>query len=570
MRVKIILPLCLLFVSTALDASLTIKREVNLADFSEWYSGNEITLALHKAIDYCKEVQASKLIIPYGQYDILPDYAFERYVWVSNNDEGLKRFAFDLTGMEDFEIDGEGSTLMFHGYVSPFLILDSKRIKVRNILIDYVRTFHSEGVITNVRSDGIDVTFSDAFPYKIEQEMLFFYDAQGRSYPYGSLLEFDPVKRETAFMAKDYWLRHPIVARELEKGEVRIYKEGLTGCLVGNVMVFGAANRDVPGFTISNSQEVTICRVNIYHCGGMGVIAQRSRDIELSEVIISPAPESGRVVSITADATHFVQCGGYVHIINCLFEQQKDDATNIHGIYAAIVQILSPKEIVLKWKHTQQYGSLLGQPNDVVEIVASKSLITLSKNRIKKVEAFNKEFFKIEFEDEIPQEVRLNDVVASIHAPEVLIKGSVFRGNRARGLLLGSRGAIVIEENYFHIPGSAILFEGDGNYWYEQSGVNNVIIKNNVFDNCNYGVWGNALFQVGSGIYENREESRYHRNIIIEKNTIRVFDPRMVNIYCVDGFTFQKNLVKETNSYPKLHLTAEPFVVEHCTGVLVK
>ena len=546
------------------------RQEVNLAEYSEYFNDKDITLALNKAVNYCKEIKASKLIIPHGRYEVSSEYALERYVWVSNNDEGLKRFAFDLTEMEDFEIDGEGSLLLFHGFVSPFLILDSKRIKVRNLSIDYARTFHSEGRITNARSDGIDVTFSEDFPYKIEQNMLFFYDAQGRCYPYSNLLEFDLEKRETAFMAKDYWLQHPLVARELREGEVRIYKEGLTGS-EGNILVFGAANRDVPGFIISDSKEITISRVNIYHCGGMGIIAQRSRDIALSEVIVSHAPGSGRVVSITADATHFVQCSGYIHIINCLFEQQKDDATNIHGVYAAIVQILSPTEVVLKWKHPQQYGFLLGKLNDPVEIVASQSLITLGENRIKNIEVINKEFFKIEFEEEIPQDVQLNDVIASTgHAPDVLIKGSIFRGNRARGLLLGSRGKIVIEENYFHVPGAAILFEGDGNYWYEQSGVRNVLIRNNIFDDCNYGVWGNALFQVGSGIYENKEQSRYHRNIVIEENNIRVFDPRLVNIYSVDGFVFRKNQIKETATYPNLFHGADPFVVDHCDGVVIK
>lgn len=39
---------------------------------------------------------------------------------------------------------------------------------------------------------------------------------------------------------------------------------------IGNVMVFGAARRLNPGFTISDSEGIAIRDVDLYHCGGMG------------------------------------------------------------------------------------------------------------------------------------------------------------------------------------------------------------------------------------------------------------------------------------------------------------
>ncbi len=76
---------------------------------------------------------------------------------------------------------------------------------------------------------------------------------------------------------------------------------------------------------------------------------------------------------------------------------------------------------------------------------------------------------------------------------------------------------MVIEDNYFHIAGAAILIEGDANYRYEQSGVRDVVIRRNLFENGNYGSpgWGSACIAVGSGIPD-RETSRYHRNIRVE------------------------------------------------------
>ena len=48
------------------------------------------------------------------------------------------------------------------------------------------------------------------------------------------------------------------------------------------------------------------------------------------------------MISITADATHYVNCGGYIRMIDCTFENQKDDATNIHGLYMAVEKVGGP------------------------------------------------------------------------------------------------------------------------------------------------------------------------------------------------------------------------------------
>jgi parallel beta-helix repeat protein len=137
-------------------------------------------------------------------------------------------------------------------------------------------------------------------------------------------------------------------------------------------------------------------------------------------------------------------------------------------------------------------------------------------------------------------------------AAEVLIKGCTIRGNRARGILLGSRGKIVVENNLFHVPGAAILFEGDARFWFEQAGVRDVVIRNNVFDNCNYGVWGSACIEVGSGIPEEfRKTSRYNRNIRIENNLFKVFgNQTLLGIYSVDGLMFKGNRLEQTTIYP--------------------
>ena len=131
-----------------------------------------------------------------------------------------------------------------------------------------------------------------------------------------------------------------------------------------------------------------------------------------------------------------------------------------------------------------------------VELVDNRTVATYARRTVKSVRRLNSVYTEVSFTEPLPDGVAPKHVVAADgEYPDVEIRGCRMRGNRARGLLLGSRGRIVVEDNYFHIAGAAILFEGDANYWFEQSGVRDVVIRGNLFENGNYGCpsWGRGL-----------------------------------------------------------------------------
>lgn len=526
-------------------------------------SGQDATTGVLAAIEACRQTRASCLFFAAGRYDFHPDRAFEKYLFVSNNDEGLKRVAFPLMGANNLEIDGQGAMFVFQGPMVPFLVESSTDVTLKNLSFDFTRPFHSEARVLAVTPDSVDVEFSEEFPFEIRNGILVFTSGKPHAgpattvkngetlYPYSSLLAFDSERRETAFMAKDrYKLGAGVVAKSLGDRKVRLLVDDVSAT-PGNILVFGSP-RKFPGVVISDSARVTLENVTIHHSGGMAVIAQRSEDLRLSRVKVTPAPGGKRVVSATADATHFVNCRGKIELLDCLFETQKDDATNIHGLYARVSRILSPNRFEIRLIHPQQAGVDFVRPGTRLEITDGPSLVTTGVVTARVVERLNKETTIVETDE--ASGVEVGNVVADADAntAEVVIRNCVLRGNRARGFLLGSRGKTLVEGNTFHTPGAAILFEGDARHWFEQAGVRDVLIRDNIFDNCNFGVWGKGCIQVASGIAdEHKRTSRYNRNIRIEDNLFRVFGSHpLVLVYSVEGLSFVGNRLERTQAYP--------------------
>ncbi len=578
-RVQLLIFTCVL---SAYLTSTSLGIEISVADYGAAPDdGKDDTLAIQDAIDACRQAQNARLVFSRGTYDFFPTAAKEAYFFISNNDEGLKHIAFLLSGFNGLTIDGGGSEFLFHGYVNPFIIDQCQNIVLENFSIDFKRPFHSEGVIIAYDDDGIEVEIREGFPFKVHRGTLLFTDARDPTVPltsvtkelvYGSshILEYDTKKRETAFMVRDYYFSavNGYPAKKLGGRRVRIRVPGLEGT-PGNTLVFGPNHRQCPAITISDSNTILCREVTINHAGGMGVIAQRSRDVTVDHCRVTPSGK--RMISVTADATHFVNCTGSIVLSDNLFENQKDDATNIHGIYAQVIEQLASDELVVRLMHRQQHGFDFLASGKQIDFVRAKSMTTYATEQVARVSRMNSELTRIWIKGGVPEHLRIGDTIAEVREyPEVVIRNNTIRNNRARGMLLNCRGPVLVENNYFHTPGAAILFEGDAFHWFEQGGVRDCKIQGNTFDNCLFGVWGKAIIDVKAGIREEKETSRYNKNITITENRFRVFGRTpLLNAYCVDGLVWRDNVVELTDKYPAPKKNGPLFLVEHCDNVVI-
>ena len=135
-----------------------------------------------------------------------------------------------------------------------------------------------------------------------------------------------------------------------------------------------------------------------------------------------------------------------------------------------------------------------------------------------------------------------------------------------------------MENNYFHTAGTAILFEGDISVWYGGSANRNVIIRNNVFDNCltsgnKHGSreeWGDAVISMMPYVEPKSDEDiPYHRNIHIENNIFKVFDAPLVRGIAIEGIYFENNSVIKTYDFKPYTWQRSAFLFDGCRNIVI-
>lgn len=114
-------------------------------------------------------------------------------------------------------------------------------------------------------------------------------------------------------------------------------------------------NRYCPAVHLTDSKDILLKGVTIHHAGGMGVIGEKTENIHIDGLQVVLRKGTERILTTTADATHFCNCKGQLLIENCVFENMLDDASNIHGSYVKVCDRLDSHTLLAKIGHFQQF-----------------------------------------------------------------------------------------------------------------------------------------------------------------------------------------------------------------------
>ncbi|MEO0513847.1 MAG: hypothetical protein AAF086_00945 [Planctomycetota bacterium] len=490
-----------------------------------------------------------------GRHEVHASALPRRACFVSNHDAGVRAVLFDLNNLNDITIDGQGAELVFHGEVIPFLATGCRNITVRDLTLDWARPFLSQGLVLNADEGQLDLEMDANHPFEVQDDRPVFTGDEYRSDSLHNMLAFDPARRETAFRARDhYGVMKSLRAEAVDPSNphrLRLFGKFEHPTPAGQVIVIKHHSRAAPGLCFIHCDGVDIENVTVHHAGGMGFVAQASRNLKLSRCAVAPRAGSDRMFSTHADATHFTDCYGKIELLDCTFENQLDDATNIHGVYRRIDGGGKTRQVKARLVHHQQDGLHTVAAGDELAFTDDRDFTLIGHARVTEVEHPDTATAVYTLDREV--DLRDGHTVAMRwdHDINVRIAGCTAGKNRARGFLVSTLGRVMIENNTLHTPGSAIQCCCDASSWYESGPVENVTVIGNRFNDCLYGVWGRALIAVNPVLNGSSDIPPVNKNIRVIDNDIVSSDPRLVFARSVAGFEFTDNRLVASTTYPR-------------------
>lgn len=483
--------------------------------------GRDDTLAVRAALDACRKTGARRLIFPKGRYDFM-----------AGTNPDAPDVSILLQRMENLTIDGQGSTLIFHGLTAGFRFVECRNIRVQNFVMEWEPSYQSVGTVVAAGERHFDVAVLDEFP------------VQGGE-PVEAFMDFDPQTRLPRRRGVDAY--YSVESTELLRPQVlRVHlKQPIpvpTGVLVAlRHKVYGPA-----ALHTHRCKDFALSNVTVYSVPGMGFVGGVTENITLDRFRVLLKPGTQRLVSATADGSHFGGCKGTIRITRCVFEGMGDDAVNIKsGLYLS-VRRREDDHTVLAQHNLKMVDP--PDPGDRMEALHTDTLLSFATLTVDSVEVLPQDgLHRVRFREPLPQELTEGDVLGNIsRTPRVRISGCTVRRNRARGFLIQTRDAIIENNRFERVTGGGVWVMTEVVHFFESITTRNIIVRNNVFDECNYGAaLGDGVLSVFAWLKDFRFPPKpgVHRDIVLEGNVIRGAENAGIFVAGVDGITLRNNTV---------------------------
>lgn len=563
------------------------KEEAKVIDVTKYGAdptgATDSTPAIKKAIEAAKKVTKKSdtpvaIDFPEGRYDIYPDQAEERELYISNT-VGTnqtykdKKIGILIEDMDNVTVEGNDSLFMFHGKMTTFASIDSENVTFQNFEVN----FQVPTVIdmTAVKKEGNEVTYyiPECYNYQVNGNSIKWMSDKS---PYTGETYWtttNSMKYTQIFDTKNgmTWRGGSPFANiskieDLENHHVKITYTNADSIQEGYCFQMRNTERDHAGTFFWQSKDVTLNDLDIRFIHGFGMVGQFSENITMKDVDFETDKASGRTTAGYADFIQMSGCKGLIDISDCTFSNPHDDPINIHGTFLQVIGISDDRtEVTVQYKHNETAGFPNYYVGDQVEFSTRGNMVPVSEDgkvavrEVVKVDGPDGKGgkgslndltkIKLTFDKPIPAEITANNshVVENItYTPEVKIHDNIFKETPTRGVLCTTRGKVEITDNMFDNMGmAAIYISNDAQGWYESGRTTDVTIKGNTFI-------VNPLTAGAAGIFVQPTNGNVngivHKNMKIEDNTFFMAQSQNVlNAKCVENLTFKNNKVYRQN-----------------------
>lgn len=538
---------------------------------------NAVT-GLQEAIKACKQTGAKVLSFPKGRYDIWPEGAIRAEYFVSNTStekecpSKVKTIGLLFKEMENLTIEGNGSTLMYHGKMITMVLDGCKNIRIQNISTNFQRPTASEIQYTRTTEGETVVTLHPDSWYEIVDGRINLFGEGWRS-NLNHCNEYD-VEKKTTVYSNGWNILSKSKAKELYHGVISFATPTDFRPKAGNILTVRDIIRDQVGMFIHESSDVVLKDVNMHYMHGLGIVSQFVNNITMDHVNCVPPDGSGRILAASADMMHFSGCSGKINISDCRYEGAHDDPINIHGTNLRIMEKLDANTLKLRFMHGQSYGFNAFHEGDEVAFVRAKRMERYQRSSVSEVKRISDREVLLRLDKPVPADMELGlDCIENMTCtPEVEIRNCYFTRTCTRGLLITTPRKAVIENNIFEKTGmSAILIEGDAEGWFESGPVCDILIRKNTFIDCAYqGGPGNAVIALNPSNTLIDPDWPVHKNVRIEENEFRVFDYPVLYAKSTQGLVFKNNTIIRTHDLQPKSSNKQAFFLNGCSKVVIE
>ena len=530
-----------IFYITRPDASKL--QSVSSAEFGMDPSNPDNTDAFISAIDYLREHPGTRFVVEKGVYHFHPVAPTTHLEGSSqdNLDFFMSQRSIEMRGLHDIFIDGQGAEFI-NGLVGNFIaIYDCSCVEISGLGIDWEREL-----------DPIDDVFrvKNADPANQTIEFEFFQrDSVDAGMRIQAITQCDP--ESYTFGAKGsskewYYYLNPAGLRSIENVSANTLKLTHTGPLTsfadGEVYILRHHVYDGTVFHLAEgSRDITFSSVNIFGSPGMAlIVGGGASHYQMLDCFVGVDPKLAdrHHVSLGADAVHVANSNGCFRVKGCDMSRQGDDAINVHdglGYIASVDGVCA--DMYAAAMQLNVGDTLTFKDKDFVETGYKAAIIAADLSGTLK---------HITFDRDISEYVSADFTAWNIgvDSGNYVITDNYFHENRARGILLQSSRGVCADNRFYKIQGQGLRIVMDiiPAYWQEGTGVDGLIVRNNVFDMCDYGNWG-RLIEISTSIDGRSAGAPVFRNVEITDNVFTNSSSLLLDASNVEKMIFSRNSV---------------------------
>ena len=505
--------------------------EVNASDFGLSESNEDNFTAFQNALNYCSQNPQTKLVIDNGTY-----------YFKSIN--GL-----DANNCTDLLIEGNDATFIFSSTGYKFFIRNSDCVEIRNLNFDWNWEESPLASIVTVQNSNadthtLDLVFKDAEYCDENNRLMAITQCDPETYTFGA-----------KYSSKENYLYQDATSiKSVQKIADNTLRVAHNGCMDnfenGETYILRHYIYDGTIFSIRNqSKNITFDNVSIYGSPGMAYICEDNCShfqIINSFIGVNPEYKDKRCVSLTADAIHIVNTDGCFNISGCDISGMGDDAINVHDGLGYVSAVNGNTLTLIASAMRLSEGDVLAFKNKKFE----NTEFTAKIISVKALEGITKEVVV----ESLSESVSEGFVAYSTEcdSSNYVIRNNYFHENRARGLLLQSSNGLCENNRFYKTMAQAIkvVMDIEPTLWQEGTGVDNLIIRNNTFEKCNYSDWGSAV-EIGTNIAGNSAETSVFTNIEISSNKFTDISSTLLRADNINGFIFCNNTIDTGEFFDK-------------------